>query len=105
MPQLACHNPEINQRTGEMMIMMKCPEECRKQWRLKQEKLGQQKQKKEEKKEEEGKKQEEREQKKEEKKKKKQKKDRIIEVKKVAEEWEIWDKEEKQQNLKKRPGN
>ena len=103
MPQLACHNPEINQRIGEMMIM-KCPEECRKQQRLKQEKLRQQKQKKEEKKEEERKKQEEREQKKEEKKKKK-KKDRIIEVKKVAEEWEIWDKEEKQQNLKKRPGN
>ena len=50
--------------------------------------------KKEEKKEEERKKQEEREQKKEEKKKKK-KKDRIIEVKKVAEEWEIWNKEEK----------
>jgi len=27
MPWLACHNPEINWRTGEVK-MMRCPEEC-----------------------------------------------------------------------------
>ena len=30
MPWLACHNPEIDWRTGEVK-MMRCPEECRKQ--------------------------------------------------------------------------
>ena len=55
MLQLACHNFEIDQRTGEMKIM-RCSEEYEKQQRLKQEKLGQQKQKKEERKEEEEKK-------------------------------------------------
>ena len=63
--------------------MLRCPEECGKQWRPKQGKPGQQK---EEKKEEEGKNQEE-------KKQKKQKK-RTMEVKKVVEEQEIWDEEE-----------
>jgi len=38
-PWLACHNPEIDWRTGEVK-MIRCPEECRKQWRLKQKKLG-----------------------------------------------------------------
>ena len=51
-------------------------------------KLGWEKQKKEEAKEEVGRKREEKERK------KKQKKGKIMEVKKVAEEWEIWDKEE-----------
>ena len=66
----------------------------RKQWRLEQKKLGQQKQKKEEKKKE--KKSEEKEQKKEKEKKKKKrpKKKRMMKVKKVAEQWEIWNKEE-----------
>ena len=36
---LACHNPEIDWRTGEIK-MTRCPEECRKQWRLKQGKSG-----------------------------------------------------------------
>jgi len=67
---------------------MRCPEECSKQWRLVQEKLGWEKQKEEEAKEEAGKKKEEK------KKKKKQKKGKTMEVKKVAEEWEIWDEEE-----------
>ena len=31
---LAYHNPEINWRTGEVK-MMKCPEDCGKQWRPK----------------------------------------------------------------------
>ena len=31
---LACHNPEINWRTGEVK-MTRCPEECEKQWRPK----------------------------------------------------------------------
>jgi len=53
-----------------------------------QEKSGWEKQKEEEAKEEAGKKREEK------KKKKKQKKGKTMEVKKVAEEWEIWDEEE-----------
>jgi len=44
MPWLACHNPEIYWKTGEVK-MMRCPEECGKQWQLKQGKLGWQKQK------------------------------------------------------------
>ena len=87
MPWLARHNPEIDWRTGEVK-MMRCPEECGKQWRPVQGKLGWEKQKEEEAKEEAGKRREEKE------KKKKQKKRKIMEVKKVAEEWEIWDEEE-----------
>jgi len=37
MPWLACHNPEIDWRTGEVK-MTRCPEECGKQWRPVQEK-------------------------------------------------------------------
>ena len=84
---LACYNLEINWRTGEVKIM-RCPEECSKQQRQVQGKLGWEKQKEEEAKEEVEKKQEEKN------KKKKQKKGKTVEVKKVAEEWEIWDKEE-----------
>jgi len=58
--------------------MTRCLEECGKQWRLVQGKLGWEKQK-----EEAGRKREERD------KKKKQKKGKTMEVKKVAEEWEI----------------
>ena len=97
MSWLACHNPEINWRTEEVK-MMRCSEECEKQWRLRQEKVGQQKQKEEEKKEEIGKKQEERE-KRQKKEKKKPKKERNIEVRKVAEEWEIWDEKEEAKKL------
>jgi len=84
---LACHNPEIDWRTGEVK-MMRCPEECGKQWRLVQGKSGWEKQKEEEAKEEAGRKREEKE------KKMKMKKGKTMEVKKVAEEWEIWDEEE-----------
>ena len=45
MPWLAYHNSEIDWKTREVKIM-RCPEECGKQWRLKQGKLGWQKQKK-----------------------------------------------------------
>ena len=45
---LAFHNPEIDWRTEEVNIT-RYLEECRKQWRLKQEILGWQKQKEEEK--------------------------------------------------------
>ena len=62
MPWLAHHNPEIDWKTGEVK-MTRCPEECGKQWRLKQGKLGWQKQKEEEAKEETRKKQEESEEK------------------------------------------
>jgi len=48
---LARHNSEIDWRTGEVK-MMRCPEECGKQWRLVQGKSGWEKQKKEEAKEE-----------------------------------------------------
>jgi len=67
--------------------MTRCPEEYGKQWRPVQGKSGWRKQKEEEAKEEAGRKREE-------KKKKKQKKGKIMEVKKVAEEWEIWDDDE-----------
>jgi len=85
---LARHNPEIDWRTGEVK-MTRCPEECGKQWRPVQSKSGWEKQKEEEVKEEGEKKKEEKE------KKKKQKKGKTVEVRKVAEEWEIWDEEEK----------
>ena len=84
---LACHNPEIDWRTGDVK-MTRCPEECGKQWRLVQGKSGWEKQKEEEAKKEAERKREEK------KKKKKQKKEKMMEVKKVAEEWEIWNKEE-----------
>jgi len=38
-PWLACHNPEINWKTGEVK-MTQCLEECGKQWRPLQGKLG-----------------------------------------------------------------
>ena len=81
---LACHNPEIDWRTGEIK-MTRCSEECGKQWRPVQGKSGWEKQKEEE---EAGKRREEK------KRKKKQKKEKTVEVRKVAEEWEIWDEEE-----------
>ena len=84
---LACHNPEINWRTGEVK-MTRCPEECGKQWRPVQGKSGWEKQKEEEAKEEAEKRKEEKE------KKKKQKRGRTVEVRKIAEDWEIWDEEE-----------
>ena len=87
MPWLARHNPEIDWRTGEVK-MTRCLEECGKQWRLVQGKSGWEKQKEEEAKEEARKKREEKE------KIKKQKKGKMMEVKKVAKEWEIWDEEE-----------
>jgi len=90
MPWLACHNPEIDWRTGEVK-MTRCPEECGKQWRPVQGKSGWEKQKEEEAKEEAGRRREEKDRKK----KPKKKKGKTIEVKKVAEEWEIWDEEEK----------
>ena len=37
-PWLACHNSKINWKTGEVK-MTRCLEECRKQWRPKQEKV------------------------------------------------------------------
>ena len=83
---LAYYNPEIDWKIGEVK-MMRCPEKCGKQWRLKQGNLEWEKQKEEEKK-----KQKENGQKKEEK--KKPKKKRMIKVKKVIEKQEIWDEEE-----------
>jgi len=87
MPWLTHHNPEIDWRTGEIKIT-RCPEECGKQWRPVQGKSGWEKQKEEEAKEEVGKKREEKE------KRKEQKKGKTMEVKKVAEKWEIWDEKE-----------
>ena len=81
-PWLAHHNPEIDWRIGKVK-MTRCPEECGKQWRPVQEKLGWEKQKEEEAKEEAIIKREEKD------KKKKQKKGKTMEEKKVAEEWEI----------------
>ena len=87
MPWLECHNPEIDWKMGKVK-MMRCPEECGKQWRPVQRKLGWEKQKEEEKREEAKKKREEKE------KKKIRKKGKTMEVKKIAEEWEIWNEEE-----------
>jgi len=81
---LARHNPEIDWRTGEVE-MTRCLEKYGKQWRLVQGKLEWEKQKEEEAKEEAGRKREEKD--------KKQKKGKTMEIKKVAEEWEIWDEE------------
>jgi len=88
MPWLACHNPEINWRIGEVK-MTRCLEECGKQWRPIQGKSGWEKQKEEETK-------DEKEKNKEEKKKKKKQKKKTVEVRKVVEEWEIWDEEEEE---------
>jgi len=57
---LARHNYEIDWRTGKVK-MIRCPEECGKQWRLVQGKSGWEKQEEEEAKEEAGKKREEKE--------------------------------------------
>jgi len=62
-PWLACHNPEIDWKTGEVK-MMRCPEECGKQWRPVQGKSGWEKQKEGEAREEVEKKKEEKEKKK-----------------------------------------
>jgi len=69
--------------------MIRCPEKCGKQWRLKQGKSRWQKQKKEEKRKEERKKQEEKKWKREEEEKIKLKRERTMKVKKVAKEWNI----------------
>ena len=92
MPWLACHNPEIDWRTGEVK-MTRCLEECGNQWKSVQIKSEWKKQKEEEAKEKAEKKKEEKE------KKKKQKKEKTVEVRKVAEEWEIWDEEEEAKKL------
>ena len=84
---LAHYNPEIDWRMEEVK-MTRCPEECRKQWRLVQGKSGWEKQKEEEAKEKVEKKRKEKENR------RKQKKRKTIEVKKVAKEWKIWDEEE-----------
>ena len=90
MPWLKHHNLEIDWKTGEVKIT-RCPKECGRQWRPVQEKSGWEKQKEEEAKEEAEKKKEEKEKKK---KQKNQRKGKMVEVRKVVEEWEIWDKEE-----------
>jgi len=79
MPWLERYNPEIDWKTGEVK-MTRCLEECGKQWRPVQGKSGWEKQKEEEAKEEAEKRKEE--------------KGKTMEVKKVAEEWEIWNEEE-----------
>jgi len=84
---LVRHNPEIDWRIGEVK-MTRCPEECGKQWRPVQGKSGWEKQKEEEAREEAGKRREENE------KRKKQKKGKTMEIKRIAEEWEIWDEKE-----------
>ena len=78
-PWLARHNSEIDWRIREVKII-RCLEECGKQWRPVQGKSGWEKQKEEEAKEEARKRREAKE------KKKKPKKEKIMEVKKVAEE-------------------
>jgi len=76
---------------------MRYLEKCGKQWRPKQEKSEWQKQKEEEEMRKE--KEEKKEEKKQKKKKWRQKKGKMIQVNKVAEEWEIWDEEEEVKKL------
>ena len=97
MPWLACHNLEIDWKIGEVK-MMRCLEEYKKQWRLKQRKSGWQKQKKEKAKEEARREQEEKEKEKKEKQ-KKQKKEKMIDIKRIVEEWKIWEEEKKAAKL------
>jgi len=73
--------------------MTRCPEECGKQWRPMQGKSGWERQREEEAKEEAGRKWEEKNRE------KKQKRRKMVEVKRVAEEWEIWDEEEEMAKL------
>ena len=73
--------------------MTRCPEEYSKQWEPVQGKSGWEKQKEEEAKEKVERKQEKKE------KKKKQRKGKMVEVKRVAEEWEIWDEKEEAAKL------
>jgi len=87
MPWLARHNPEIDWRTGEVK-MTRCPEECGKQWRSVQGKSGWERQKEEEAKKEAGRKREEKDRK------RKQQREGTMELKKIAEEWEVWEEEE-----------
>ncbi len=87
---LAHHNPEIDWRTEEVK-MTRYSEECGKQWRLKQGKLGCRNRKEEKEKEEAEKKWE----KKKGNKEKNHRKKGRQEVRKVAEEQEIWDKGKK----------
>ena len=87
MPWLERHDLEIDWKIGEVKIT-RCPEECGRQWRPVQEKLGWEKQKEEEAKEEAEKRKEKKE------KRKKQKREGTAEVRKVVKEWEIWDEEE-----------
>ena len=94
MPWLVQHNSEIDWKTGEVK-MMRCLDECGKQWRPVQGKSGWEKQREEEAKEEIEKKKEEK------KKKKKQKKGKTVEIRKVVEEWEIWEEEEQVAKSKK----
>ena len=82
MPWLERHNPEIDWKMREVK-MTRYLEECEKQWRPVQEKSEWEKQKEEEKREEAGRKREEKE------KKKIRKKGKTVEVRKVAEKWEI----------------
>jgi len=82
---LVRHNPKIDWKTEEVK-MMRCPEECGKQWRPVQWKSGWEKQREEEVKEEAGQKWKEW--------KKRKPEKRMVEVKRVAEKWEIWDEEE-----------
>jgi len=75
MPWLACYNPEIDWRTGEVK-MMRCLEECGKPgWQKKKQEKNKKKRRRRENR-------------------KKQKKEKTMEVKKVAEDWEIWDEKE-----------
>ena len=84
---LAHYKPEIDWRTGEVR-MTRCPEECGKQWRPMQGKSGWERQREKEAKEEAGRKREEKNRG------KKQKREKTVEVKRVVEEWEIWNEEE-----------
>jgi len=72
--------------------MIRYTEECGKQWRPEQRKLGWQKQREEEAKQKAGRKQEEWEM-------KRKKGRKMVEVKRMAEKWKVWDEEEEAARL------
>ena len=88
MLQLACHNHEINWKIEEVKIM-RYPEEYKKQQRQSRKNQNGKNRKKKTK----NRKKKTNEKRK--KKRKKSKKGKMMNIKKVAKEWEIWDKEEK----------
>ena len=86
------YNSEIDWKI-EKVKMIRCLEKYKRQWRPKQGKLEWQKQKEKEKKDKKKKKKKRKNKRKKRRRRRKNKKERTMEVKKIVEEWEIWNEE------------